>query len=112
MSHFGDSTISFFKNVATKIEELQVQGALGKAELEDVLEDFKKDARSKYNLLKSEVNTQLEKGGDKMNSLKAKLEHLELQLALGKAETKEAWAEQRKNISEAITDVKKLIEKD
>lgn len=112
MSHFGDKTVSFFKNVATKIEELQVQGALGKAELEDVLEDFKKDARSKYNQVKSDINSQLEKGGDQMNSLKAKLQHLELQLALGKAETKEAWVEQKKHIKEAIADVKKLIEKD
>ena len=112
MSHFGDNTISFFKSVATKLEELQVQTALGKAELGDVLEDFKKEAKDKYNNVKSDINSSLEKGGDQMNSLKAKLQHLELQLALGKAETKEAWAEQRKNISQAIADVKKLIEKD
>lgn len=112
MPHFGDKTISFFKNITAKIEELQVQGALGKAELNDALEDFKKETKDKYYHIKSEINAHIEKGGDAVNSLKAKLEHLELQFALGKAETKEAMAEQKKKISEAIAEVKKLIDKD
>lgn len=109
MKHFGDDVVSFFKKTATKLEELQLQTALGKAELIDKFEEVKKDSRKQYERIKSEVNATIQKDGEKWNKLKAKLEHLEVQLALGKAETKEILEEQKKKLSQAIAEVKKVI---
>lgn len=109
MEHFGDSVVSFFKKAATKLEELQLQTALGKAELIEKFEEVKKDYRNEYERIKSEVNATIQRDSEKWNKLKGKLQHLELQLALGKAETKEMFEEQKKNLKEAIADVKKVI---
>lgn len=112
MEHFGDNVVSFFKKAATKIEELQLQSALGKAELSDKFEEIKKETREKYQHIKADINSTIQKDTEKWNHLKAKFEHLELQLALGKAETKEMLEEQRKNLSHAFRDVKHMIQKD
>jgi predicted nucleic acid-binding OB-fold protein len=111
MAHFGDNIISFFKQAAVKLEELQVQSALGKAELEDKFEEIKKETREQYQHIKSEVNTTLQ-NSEEWNTLKAKLEHLEVQLALGKAETKDMLEEQKKNLSKAFQEVKDMIKND
>lgn len=112
MTHFGDKTISFFKSAATKLEELQLQSALGKAELSDKLEEIKKESREQYREIKQDVNATIEKGGEKWDELKAKLEHLEVQMALGKAEAKEVIEEQKKNLSKIFADIKQRMEKD
>lgn len=112
MSHFGDNVASFLKNAATQLEELQVQTALGKAELADKLEEIKKETKDKINHIKWDVNSAVEDGKEAYQSIKAKVEHLQVQLALGKAETAEELHEQKKKISAAIHDVKHLISKD
>ena len=112
MDHFGDRVITFLKNAATNLEELQVQSALGKAELSDKFEDIKKTARKNVQHLKSEINSFVDDGKETYNHLKAKLEHLELQLALGKADTMDEIREQKKNLSHAIQDVKRVLAKD
>ena len=112
MTHFGDNIISFFKQAAVKLEELQVQSALGKAELEDKFEEIKKETRDQYHHLKAEVNSTLQKDSEQWNKVKAKFEHLEVQLALGKAETKDMIEEQKKNLSKAFQEVKDLIKND
>ena len=109
MKHFGDNIISFLKQATVKLEELQVQSALGKAELEEKFEDIKKESRKQYQHLKSEVNATIQRDSAKWDKVKAKFEHLELQLALGKAETKEMLDEQKKNLSKAFREVKELI---
>lgn len=111
MEHFGDSVVSFFKKTATKLEELQLQTALGKAELIDKFEEVKTDTRSQYEHIKSEVKATIQRDSAKWDKLKAKLQHLEVQLALGKAESKEILEEQKKNLINAIADVKKVINK-
>jgi len=112
MNHIGDNVVSFLKNATTKLEELQVQSALGKAEFSDKLEEIKKDAKSKFQKVKSEINSIIEEDKDAYKHLKAKIEHLELQLALGKAETKEELLKQKKNLKEAIRNVKEMLAKD
>ncbi len=112
MAHFGDNIISFFKQAAVKLEELLVQSALGKAELEDKFEEIKKESREQYQHLKAEVNATIQKDSAKWDKLKAKFEHLEVQLALGKAETKDMLEEQKKNLSKAFQEVKDYIKND
>ncbi len=111
MAHFGDNIISFFKQAAVKLEELQVQSALGKAEFEDKFEEVKKETHEQYQHIKADVNHTLQ-NSEKWNSLKAKFEHLEVQLALGKAETKEMLEEQKKNLNKAFQEVKDFIKND
>lgn len=112
MAHFGDHIVSFFKQAAVKLEELQVQSALGKADLEDNFEKIKKETRDQYHHIKAEVNSTLQKDSEQWNKVKAKFEHLELQLTLGKAETKDMIEEQKKNLSKAFQEVKDLIKND
>lgn len=108
MAHFGDNFISFLKQATVKIEELQVQSALGKAELEDKFEEIKKETREQYQNIKSDINSKLQNNKE-YNNLKSKLENLELQLALGKADTKDLLEEQKKNLSKAFQEVKDFI---
>lgn len=111
MTHFGDNIVSFLKQSAVKLEELQVQSALGKAELEDKFEEIKKETREQYHQLKNEINHKLQ-NNEELNNLKAKFENLEVQLALGKAETKDLLEEQKKNLSKAFKEVKDFITND
>ena len=111
MSHVGDNVVSFLRNAATKLEELQVQTALGKAELSEKLEELKKDARTKISQLKVDVNAMAKTGEETIETIKTKMDHLEVQLALGKAETMEELKEQKKKIASAINDIKHVLVK-
>lgn len=108
MSHAGDNVISFLKNAATKLEELQIQTALGKAELEEI----KKDARTKISNLKIDLNTVKTAGEETLETLKTKMDQLEAQFALKKAETVEELKEQKTKIKSAFADVKNVFSKD
>lgn len=112
MSHIGDNVVSFLKNATTKLEELQVQATLGKAELSDKLEDIKKETMHKVNQFKADINAKIDDKKESYKHVKAKLEHLQLQLALGRAETAEELHEQKKKLSAAIKDIKDLLAKD
>lgn len=112
MSHTGDNVLSFLKQAVNKIEELQVQTALGKAELSEKFEEIKKEARGKVNEIKAKVISEFNEEKEEFNHVKAKLEHLELQLALGEAETMDALKEQKKNFKNAVTDIKNILAKD
>ena len=112
MAHFGDNIVSFFKQATIKLEELQLQSALGKAELEDKFDEIKKQSHVQYQQLKSEVISTIQKDNDKWDKVKAKFDYLELQLLLGKAETKDVLEEQKKNLNKAFQELKDLIKND
>jgi hypothetical protein len=109
MEHLGDNLILFLKDTATQLEELQLQSTLGIAELSDKLEELKKDSIKKYQQAKADINANIDRGEIKLNDIKSKLEHLELQLSLGKAETIEKFEAQKKDLIAALFDVKKII---
>jgi len=109
---FGDKVASFLRNAATKMEELQLQTALGKAELSDKMEELKKDAKAKVHQFKSEVNSFVADNQENIDKVKGKLEHLELQLALAKADTMDELKEQKKNIEKAMRELKDFLKKD
>ena len=111
MSHVGDNLASFFRNVSSKIEELQVQSSLGKAEAEDKWESIKKEARQGFEHLKNKTLLAYKDNQAEYDKLKAKLEHLEVQMALGKAETKDLLAEQKKNLMQTLHELKTIIDK-
>lgn len=109
MNRLSENVLSFLKQSVSNIEELQVQSALGKAELSDKLEEIKRDAKVKLANLKAEVNSVLREDKEEFNNLRSKIEHLELQLALGEAETMDNLKEQKKNLKEAVSDIKNII---
>jgi hypothetical protein len=96
----ADKIIDGVKKAISEIEELRVKIALGKAEAKDLFEDTKKklnhyvhESKIKYNKLKQNEN---------VTKIINAFEHLQIQLALGIAESKETFDEQKKNISNAI----------
>ena len=96
----ADKIIDGVKKAISEIEELRVKIALGKAEAQDLFEDTKKklnhyvhESKIKFNKLKQNEN---------VTKIINAFEHLQIQLALGIAESIETFDEQKKNISNAI----------
>jgi hypothetical protein len=94
--NFTDKLIKGLKNAATELEELQVQVALGKAEAKDLFEDLKKKFNARLNVLKSDLS-KIKTNKNILPVINA-LERLQVQLALGLAETKELFEDQIKKI--------------
>jgi uridine phosphorylase len=83
--------------------------ALGKAEAKDKFEEIKKEFSVQVGALKNLIETTSEKSLSP--DVRAKIEALEVQLALGKAESKDHFEEQKKKIVKAITNVEEEIRK-
>lgn len=84
-----------------EIDELVLQFALGKAEARDKFEETKKEFRARVaEFRKSNLGSMVSEAAEK---LKGALEELELQLNLGKADSKDKFEEQRTKI-EAVID--------
>lgn len=109
MSADKNTFADFLRKSATKLEELQVKASLGKAEFSDKLEEMKKETLSHISRVKAETNAMADRGKEKLEEYRAKLQHLEVQLALGKAETKEELEKQSKKISEALHKLKQSL---
>ncbi len=99
----------FLRRSADKLEELNLQSALGKAELKQKLEEVKKDTLKQIARLKSEAHSVAGKSKDKLEELQSKLQHLEVQLALGKAETLEEIEKQKKVLAEGLHKLKMAL---
>ena len=100
---------SIAQQVKTKVEELEVQLALGKAEAEDWLEKEKKNFGTFLEKAKDAVEKAENIGKEKKEELLTKYEELQVQLALGKAETREAFEAQKLKIEDAMKDFQKVV---
>ena len=98
-----EKIINGLKKTQKEIEEFALQFALGKAEAADKFEELKKEFNSKVNKWQSEFSK---------TGLKSKFEELKLQLALGKADAKDLFDEQRKNILNSIQLVEAELKSD
>ena len=107
----SDTIIDGVKKAILELEEFRLQAALGKAEAHDAFEGAKK----KFNTFVHEAKLKLDNAKDVVKErsvqLKTLLETLQVQLALGKAETKEVFEEQRKKIAHALNELETLIKK-
>lgn len=99
----------FLRKSADKLEELQLQASLGKADLSQRFEEVKKDTLAHVNKVKADANAFAGKSKEKMEEFQAKLQHLEVQLALGKAETREELEKQKKNLADAMHKLKQAL---
>lgn len=92
-----------------EIDELALQLALGKADARDKFEDIKREFRSKVSELKNILANPAE--NYLSPEVKAKIEELELQLALGKADSKDLFEGQKKKIMNALTNLEEDIQR-
>lgn len=93
--------IKGLQTAASELEELQLQIALGTAEAKDLFENMKKSLYIRIEEMKSKFR--VAKKSEGILPVLNALEHLQVQLALGIAETKEAFDKQRKNIEHSLS---------
>jgi hypothetical protein len=107
-----DKFIQGLRNAQVELEAFRVQLALGTYEAKDKFEDVKSSLRD----FSVETEDYLYKAGiytdDKKVNLTKAFETLRLQLALGKAEAKDAFTEQKANIEKQMNDLEELIAQD
>ncbi len=84
-------------SVKQEIERFEVQLALGKAEAADKFEEKKKAMKAVAHQAKLDLGKVEGKGKVLADSLKADMEHLQVQLALGKMESMDKYKEFEKN---------------
>lgn len=110
-AHVEKSPVEFIikglKRSASELEELQVQMALGKAEAKDIFESMKKELYTWVQQLKVKIRS-ARTNEDMLPAVNA-LEHLQVQLALGIAESKEAFEEQRWHIEQSMHELETYI---
>ena len=92
-----------------EIDELALQLALGKADAWDKFEEIKSEFRFKVSELKNILANPAE--NYLSPEVKAKIEELELQLALGKADSKDLFEGQKKKIMNALTNLEEDIQR-
>ena len=93
-TRFIDKVTKTLRKAATEIEELQVQAALGKSEMQDKYEDVKK----KFNLAVHEAKAKIDASKEQIKDFDTKFDELRVQLELGKAEGIDAFKAQKKNL--------------
>ncbi len=88
-----------------ELDEMKVQLALGKADAETYLEEKKSDFSHFVNEMKRDVSKLSSPATDATKRLQGKLDHLKLQLALGRMESHDTYCAQRTKIVAAIDDI-------
>lgn len=106
---FRDIIINGLKKAITELEEFNVQVSLGKMEAHDAYEAAKKKMHhflhETEQLLQSDEEVK-----DLFTEFRATVEELRVQLALGKAETRDAFEAQRKKIATALSKLEAFVE--
>jgi hypothetical protein len=107
---FTDTVINGLKKAVVELEEFRVQAALGKAEAHDAFEAAKKNLRHFMHETEQRFSASQETVNDIATQLKAAMETLQVQLALGKAESREAYEAQHKKIVQALKTLEVFLE--
>lgn len=106
---FTDKVITNLKKAAIELQELRLQAALGKAEARDAFEAAKKACNNYVHDAKAHLENAKGPAKEKLTLLRTALETLQVQLALGKAETKEVFESQAKKINKALSEIETFI---
>lgn len=99
LNSITEKLVDGLKEAANELEKFRLQASLGKAEALDAYEEAKKRYAEYLQKAKAYLDNAKDIAGEKANQLKAIYEELELQLALGKADTKDLLDEQKKKIN-------------
>ncbi|MDI1233285.1 MAG: hypothetical protein PSX81_03265 [bacterium] len=92
-----------------ELDHLAVQLSLGKAEVKDKFESLKEKLKASLHAFKVDLKEVYNDNKEWSVGFKEKLTHLEEQLSASKAETKEVFKAQKKNILQAMDLVKEEI---
>ena len=90
-----------------ELDELTIQLTLGKAKAMDKFEDVKLEFKEKVDVLKQFLEKESVK--DFFSNFKEKIDQLEKQLSLGKAESKELFEEQKERILKSLTELEEVL---
>lgn len=101
----SDDIINGVKKAIAELEEFRLQAALGKAEAQDAFESAKKQLHLFIHEAGQKLNDVKDTSKETTEKIKAAFEMLIVHLALGKAESKELFEEQRKKISVALDEL-------
>jgi polyribonucleotide nucleotidyltransferase len=104
-----DMIIEGLKKAAAELEEFRVQAALGKMEAKDLFEEIKKKLNAAIHDASGDLDKVKELAGKHVLQLKTVFDELRVQLALGKADTREIFEAQRKKINATINDIETII---
>lgn len=96
----GEKILNGLEKAIHEIEEVRLQIALGKAEAKDAYEDIKKSFQNYLRSIQVKLNTI--KSSEAGMQITNALEHLQVQLTLGIAESKDLFEAQYKRIHTAI----------
>lgn len=108
-------------NLHTKLDELKVQLALGKAESKEAYEEQRKElnsaldsAASEYEKVKSQAGEKLDEAkeelGNQMEKFQSKLDVFRLHFHLGMKDAKEDYEEKKKELSRELGKMKNKVE--
>ncbi len=105
--------------INTKLEKWEADATALEAQLRSTkeqaferLETYKKRFSEALEKLKGEIDKSQQIVGEKKQQLMTQLDHLQVQLALGKAEAREAYEAQRAKIQEGMASLKTGVEQE
>ena len=102
--------LSISDRLKQEIDELRLQIHLGKAEAEDFIEEHKGKFSDFLGGVKTRVQEAREVGEEKAKAVRQKVDELQVQLALGKMESRDAIEDQRNRIGGAVEALKEELE--
>lgn len=106
---FMETIIVGLQRAVVELEEFRVQAALGKAEARDLYEESRKKFLRTLRETSEAISKSQLLNEDKYIQMQVWMDELKVQLALGKAETREMLEKQRKKIATALSDMEKFI---
>lgn len=104
-SNYQNQLNDWMSDWKKKFEEMQEQLSSGKVDAVEMFEKQKEQMRSALHTLKLNVDKVTDAGEEQMKNMKTRIEELQLQLSLGKAEGYDLFREQKKKIEEAVEEM-------
>ena len=105
------------ETIDSKLDGLEKRASALEAQLSrsrvaaiEELETRKRKLGDVLNTFKTKIEESKEVADEKKTEIQSRVEHLQVQLALGKAETRDALEEQKKKISDAVKTLEKNVD--
>ncbi len=106
-----EELIKKLRKAAIELEEFKLKAALGKAEARDHFESAKRNFRLTMHKARLGLSKVRNAAGSTITELRTSLDELRVQLALGKAESREAFQAQAVKIERILNKLEKIIRK-
>jgi len=106
--HFADELVNGLKDLTTKLEQLQLDAALGKAEAKEKMREYQEELKE----FARKVDQAVSSDNGVIGKIKGALQSLEVQAHLGEADLKDFLKEQKKNMDATINKINDFIKKE